>query len=232
MPVPLRGWRQFAGEVGVIVLGVLIALFVQQMADEWQWRLKTEQARKDISQELAVNYGQAYERVQTQACMISQLNHLETVVLQSTTTLKPVPEFRDSDGYSAVYRAPNRNWLDTAWRSHVADGAASRLGRDNYIELASYYAGIPILQELNDASTEAVGSLSVLTNAIEVDAGVKADLLQTIARERARTRTMALRSRQLMEAIASLGYAPDQKEISNWMRGESRTIKWCETNRD
>ena len=26
MPKPLHGWREFAGEVGIIVLGVLIAL--------------------------------------------------------------------------------------------------------------------------------------------------------------------------------------------------------------
>jgi hypothetical protein len=34
LPKPLRGWREFGGEVGVIVLGVLIALAAQQ-AVEW-----------------------------------------------------------------------------------------------------------------------------------------------------------------------------------------------------
>ena len=29
LPKPLHGWRQFAGEVGIIVLGVLIALGAQ-----------------------------------------------------------------------------------------------------------------------------------------------------------------------------------------------------------
>lgn len=32
IPTPLHGWREFAGEVGVIVLGVLIALGAQQAA--------------------------------------------------------------------------------------------------------------------------------------------------------------------------------------------------------
>ena len=34
IPKPLRGWREFAGEVGIIVLGVLIALGAQQLV-EW-----------------------------------------------------------------------------------------------------------------------------------------------------------------------------------------------------
>jgi len=33
VPKPLHGWRAFAGEVGVIVLGVLIALGAQQAAE-------------------------------------------------------------------------------------------------------------------------------------------------------------------------------------------------------
>jgi hypothetical protein len=34
IPQPLHGWREFAGEVGIIVLGVLIALGAQQLV-EW-----------------------------------------------------------------------------------------------------------------------------------------------------------------------------------------------------
>jgi hypothetical protein len=34
IPEPLHGWREFAGEVGIIVLGVLIALGAQQLV-EW-----------------------------------------------------------------------------------------------------------------------------------------------------------------------------------------------------
>ena len=31
LPKPLHGWREFAGEVGIIVLGVLIALGLEQL---------------------------------------------------------------------------------------------------------------------------------------------------------------------------------------------------------
>ena len=32
---PIHGWRVFAGEVGIIVIGVLIALGAQQVAEDW-----------------------------------------------------------------------------------------------------------------------------------------------------------------------------------------------------
>lgn len=33
MPKPLHGWREFAGEVGIIVIGVLIALGAEQVVE-------------------------------------------------------------------------------------------------------------------------------------------------------------------------------------------------------
>ncbi len=38
LPKPRDGWRVFVGEVGVIVIGVMIALVAQQFAENWQWR--------------------------------------------------------------------------------------------------------------------------------------------------------------------------------------------------
>ena len=35
LPKPLHGWRAFAGEVGIIVLGVLIALGADQAVEDW-----------------------------------------------------------------------------------------------------------------------------------------------------------------------------------------------------
>ena len=33
LPKPLHGWREFAGEVGIIVIGVLIALGAEQVVE-------------------------------------------------------------------------------------------------------------------------------------------------------------------------------------------------------
>jgi hypothetical protein len=38
LPKPLHGWREFAGEVGIIVIGVLIALGAEQVVEEIHFR--------------------------------------------------------------------------------------------------------------------------------------------------------------------------------------------------
>ena len=42
LPKPLHGWREFAGEVGIIVLGVLIALSAEQVVEGLHMRSETE----------------------------------------------------------------------------------------------------------------------------------------------------------------------------------------------
>ena len=56
---PLRGWREFAGEVGIIVLGVLIALGAQQLAVNLHDRAEAREGRESIRAEIEVNMATA-----------------------------------------------------------------------------------------------------------------------------------------------------------------------------
>lgn len=52
LPAPLHGWREFVGEVGIIVLGVLIALGAQQLVESWQWRQEVQAERASLTKEV------------------------------------------------------------------------------------------------------------------------------------------------------------------------------------
>lgn len=52
LPKPLHGWRAFAGEVGIIVIGVLIALAAESAVEDWQWRHKVAIVRSSLMGEL------------------------------------------------------------------------------------------------------------------------------------------------------------------------------------
>ena len=52
LPRPLHGWREFVGEVGIIVLGVLIALGAQQLVESWQWRQEVQAERASLTKEV------------------------------------------------------------------------------------------------------------------------------------------------------------------------------------
>jgi type II secretory pathway pseudopilin PulG len=55
LPKPLHGWRAFVGEVGIIVLGVLIALGAEQLVEAVHWRQETQIAREALNAEASGN---------------------------------------------------------------------------------------------------------------------------------------------------------------------------------
>lgn len=76
IPTPLHGWRAFVGEVGVIVLGVLIALGAQQVAEDIQIRSDVRTFRKTIDHEIGLNLF-AYEvRSRGSACNEKRMKEL------------------------------------------------------------------------------------------------------------------------------------------------------------
>ena len=53
LPKPLHGWREFLGEVGIIVIGVLIALAAEQMVEDFHWHQKVDVIHHALVGELA-----------------------------------------------------------------------------------------------------------------------------------------------------------------------------------
>src|SRR5438309_6085947 len=77
LPKPLHGWRAFAGEVGVIVLGVLIALAAQQVAEEIHQRSEARSARESIQNELATYMSRAESRRVIRDCVARRLDEIQ-----------------------------------------------------------------------------------------------------------------------------------------------------------
>ncbi|MEQ7872414.1 hypothetical protein ABDK56_00190 [Sphingomonas sp. ASV193] len=78
-PRPLHGWRGFAGEVGIIVLGVMIALAANSIYDDWHWRQVLADERQALNDEVAANYGAEMVRVAQQGCIDRRLADLARV---------------------------------------------------------------------------------------------------------------------------------------------------------
>ena len=77
LPKPLHGWRAFAGEVGIVVLGVLIALVAQQSAQSLQWRSDVRDFRAAVDTELEFNLAAGEYRVRQGPCVKRRLADLE-----------------------------------------------------------------------------------------------------------------------------------------------------------
>lgn len=57
LPKPLHGWREFVGEVGIVFLGVLIALGAEQMIESLHWSHKLDEVNANLITEMRDDNG-------------------------------------------------------------------------------------------------------------------------------------------------------------------------------
>src|SRR5438309_7543008 len=84
LPKPLHGWREFAGEVGIIVVGVLIALGAEQLVEDLHWRQEVRVARDALNAEVSDNLNSAATRHDQQACVDRRLTEIATIFADHT----------------------------------------------------------------------------------------------------------------------------------------------------
>src|SRR5689334_13173901 len=90
IPKPLHGWREFAGEVGIIVLGVLIALGAQQVVETVRGSAQAREFREAVNDELAYDLGSYKQRLLLSPCVKERLAELD-LVITSYRAGKPMP---------------------------------------------------------------------------------------------------------------------------------------------
>jgi hypothetical protein len=88
LPKPLHGWRMLAGEVGIIVIGVLIALGFGQVVTWLDDRASASETRASIKAEIAENLRFMLRRQRTEGCMQSRLREI-SAFLDATSDGRP-----------------------------------------------------------------------------------------------------------------------------------------------
>ena len=74
---PPHGWVAVLWELGIVTLGVLIALGAQQVVEAAQWREQVGAFRAAVRQEVAWNLGTADYRTKQNHCVKARLDQLE-----------------------------------------------------------------------------------------------------------------------------------------------------------
>lgn len=87
---PLHGWRAFFGEVGVVVLGVLLALGAQQLVQDLQIRSDVREFSRTINHEIALNLFTYEVRDRQVRCVEHRIAEIRSW-LDKARTGAPVP---------------------------------------------------------------------------------------------------------------------------------------------
>ena len=143
LPKPLHGWREFAGEVGIIVIGVLIALSFEQLVDTWQWDRKIAASEAAMREELLFDDGpQAYQRAAMHPCLVARLDAIRAAV-ENGTNRRQIGDLVDS--YWVDLRTFDRLALDAANASDVA----SHMPPDEAERFKVAYETMPLMSSTN-----------------------------------------------------------------------------------
>lgn len=73
---PVRGWRELSGEVGIIVLGVLIALGAEQVVQTFNQRREMRELRAAVDNEIAYGLRTYVARLRQNDCADARLAEL------------------------------------------------------------------------------------------------------------------------------------------------------------
>jgi len=133
LPKPLHGWREFAGEVGIIVLGVLIALGAEQVIEAVHDRHLAADARENVRAEAGTDVGFIRNRLSTQACIERRLGELQAILSRSGEgQLSPQPSW--------VSRPPVWPFFVGRWQAATASGRNSLFAPDEQGNFTVLYA--------------------------------------------------------------------------------------------
>lgn len=91
-PKPAHNWRELLREIGVIVIGVLIALVAEQIVEILHWRSEVAHARSGLSQEFSGDIAVADERTRLAPCFPVRIQQIASILdtAASTGRLPPV----------------------------------------------------------------------------------------------------------------------------------------------
>jgi hypothetical protein len=171
-PKPLHGWRAFVGEVGVIVLGVLIALGASQALEAWQWQQQVKLARQSFKDELGAVSQAAYIRLAEQSCISSRLTDIQKKLREPGASWQPM----DTNAVSPTIEA----MITTeGWSNALASGTLNHLGYGQSVHLSNAYAAARQFAADQREEGELIAKLEPIRTASVLDLESRISLLQT-----------------------------------------------------
>jgi hypothetical protein len=132
LPKPLHGWREFAGEVGIIVIGVLIALGAGQVVEWLHDRQVAEDARQNVRAEAKLDLGFIQGRIDAQRCIEARLAELSMILGNAGEgSLDPPPTW--------ISKPPTVPFFTARWQAATASGRNSLFAAKEQEQFGTLY---------------------------------------------------------------------------------------------
>lgn len=174
LPKPLHGWRAFVGEVGIIVLGVLLALGAEQAVERVHEHAQVDQIRSALRAELADSRARWEDMRAGDDCELKRLNALGHWMAAAPDAS------RLTDAFSPMLW----NMHSAAWDLAKTSTVSEHISLDERLVYASLYDATDNWREyLNEERNNAVQLNALLATADQPDHRREARLRIDVARQ-------------------------------------------------
>ena len=200
-PKAAHSWGELINEIGVIVLGVLIALAASQGVELLRWRQQVNAAREAIRGELLDDAANAFQHRAIFKCNSQALDQLRLGLLKSGPAWK---------GRPVRYAALNFAWSDSAWRTAETSGALAHMPADEVGGFARAYQVVPAIADLEARGQDDAADIDLLAYDQSLTDGARGRALAAIGRAERRNVLLAQATRQFLNQSALIGVSlPD-----------------------
>ncbi|HVI06153.1 MAG TPA: hypothetical protein VM711_08705 [Sphingomicrobium sp.] len=217
LPKPLHGWREFAGEVGIIVIGVLIALSAEQVVQSWHWRGEVRETnsrlRKDMGYDLAV----AYERFAIDPCLRPRLSELRDELLKRDASW-PGSRARFSNdlyksNFPSVYRTPDRPWAEASWQTALNGEVLGHFQPDRVQQFAALFNEVSFMERGQAEEVDTAATLGDLAFAGPISPDERRSDLKIVSKLDALDARLLFLVQKLLGDAREAGLAPDAQVV-------------------
>lgn len=208
---PPHGWNAVGWELGIVTLGVVIALAAQQWAENLSWSNKVGATKRALRAELQEHYGYAVEFRAVYPCLQAQLDQLRNRVLSSRSVLEPAPVYSE-ESFHYVLRLPSKVYPNDAWVAAVDDGTVRSLDQPTRRLLAGHYGQLPEMAELISAMNTIEPGLVALTHPLPLDPTVRYLIVKDIEQLRGRLEYLDLINGQVIDYVTRVGMLPPARD--------------------
>jgi hypothetical protein len=207
-----RNLRRSLGEVAIIVLGVLIALGLEQTVESWEWRNKVRAAEEAMLREIFWdNAPQMYQRVSLQPCINAQLDAIRTAT-------EAGEERSRIAGLVANLFTPFVTYDTVAHENATASDIASHMARDRVSTWTQAYAMLPMVDRANTSESANAARLRAFRRAGgPVSEAETIELLQAVEAVRDDGLRMVAGINWTMRVLPNLGGRIDQERLRTFM---------------
>lgn len=225
---PPNGWAAIAWELAIVTAGVLIALFVQEWANERSWRARASAASHAVRGELTYHLLHALEYRLVEPCVDAQLASLARRLTTSGDRLSPAQLF--STPFPAVVRVPNKSYVLESWEAAISDGVAAHVPPQERDLFRQSRRQGEVLMARQEELVRLVGQLNALGQPLELTPEVVLQLSTRIEDARNVNRVTGIVSGQVASRLVRGGIRPARDELRRFML-DSNTIRHCRSER-